>query len=193
MNNKFQKSISIFLTLVIFSMICVTVSATETEQIQPNGIFIRKCIGYEPNHMSIDYDHTYVGFASGDNSQGTQPLTIEYTFSNSGSTTASIAGHANFSTEASVVIATVGRELGVELSVSRTWVQGTSSGCSYVVAPGTFQRVNAYIPAAVTTGRLKYEVYMDSNPENIFYEYKNLNSSSAPIKDSVHFKVVSVS
>lgn len=64
---------------------------------------------------------------------------------------------------------------------------------SHSIAPGKFEVLNVYIPAVRTAGRLKYKVYMDGYPENVFYEYKTLTESYAPQKNSVHYKVTTSS
>ena len=80
-----------------------------------------------------------------------------------------------------------------EVTGSRSWTKGTSAGVSYSIAPGKFEVLNVYIPAVRTAGRLKYKVYMDGYPENVFYEYKTLTESYAPQKNSVHYKVTTSS
>ena len=49
---------------------------------------------------------------------------------------------------------------------------------SHSIAPGKFEVLNVYIPAVRTAGRLKYKVYMDGYPENVFYEYQTLTAVS---------------
>lgn len=115
---------------------------------------------------------------------------ITYVYEESGTTTASIAGYVNGSTEANVVFAKMQVEAGVEVAGSRSWRKGTSAGVSYGIAPGKFEILNVYIPAVRTAGQLKYRVYMDSNPGNVFYEYKTLKESFAPQKNSVHYKII---
>lgn len=89
---------------------------------------------------------------------------ITYVYEESGTTTASIAGYVNGSTEANVVFAKMQVEAGVEVAGLRSWRKGTSAGVSYGIAPGKFEILNVYIPAVRTAGQLKYRVYMDSNP-----------------------------
>ena len=120
-------------------------------------------------------------------------MQITYQYEQSGTTTASIAGYANGTTEANVVFAKMQAEVGVEVTGSRSWTKGASAGVSYSIAPGKFEVLNVYIPAVRTAGRLKYKVYMDGYPENVFYEYKTLTESYAPQKNSVHYKVTTSS
>ena len=85
-------------------------------------------------------------------------MQITYQYEQSGTTTASIAGYANGTTEANVVFAKMQAEVGVEVTGSRSWTKGTSAGVSYSIAPGKFEVLNVYIPAVRTAGRLKYKV-----------------------------------
>lgn len=107
--------------------------------------------------------------------------------------TASIAGHANGSTEANIVFGKMEVEVGVEVTGSRSWTKETSAGVSYGIAPGKFEVLSVYIPAVRTSGQLKYKVYVDGYPENVFYEYKTLSETYAPQKNSVHYKVTASS
>lgn len=66
-------------------------------------------------------------------------------------------------------------------------------GASYSIPAKKFETLEVYIPGVKTSGRLKYKVYMDGYPNDYFYECKTLNTSTAPQKDSVHFKVKPVS
>lgn len=193
-NEKIQKNLGIFLSLAtVMAMSTTAFAANDTEQIEPRGAYIRECVAYEPNYTTIDYTHKLLGSVSGDNTKGSSTLQITYSYEQSGTTTASIAGHVNGSTEANVVFAKMQVEVGVEVAGSRSWTKGTSAGVSYGIAPGKFEVLNVYIPAVRTAGRLKYKVYMDGYPENIFYEYKTLSESYAPQKNSVHYKVTSSS
>lgn len=99
-------------------------------------------------------------------------MQITYQYEQSGTTTASIAGYANGTTEANVVCK-MQAEVGVEVTGSRSWTKGTSAGVSYSIAPGKFEVLNVYIPAVRTAGRLKYKVYMDGYPENVFMNIKH--------------------
>ena len=58
-------------------------------------------------------------------------MQITYQYEQSGTTTASIAGYANGTTEANVVFAKMQAEVGVEVTGSRSWTKGTSAGVSY--------------------------------------------------------------
>ena len=168
-------------------------AASTPEEIETKGMYLRKCIAYEPNYTSIDYTHTYVGSVSGDNTQGSSPMHVTYVYESSGTTTASIAGYANGTNEANLVFNKMKLEVGIEVTGTRSWTKGTSAGVSYSIAPGKFEVLGVYIPAVRTAGRLKYEVYMDGYPESTFYEYKTLSESYAPQKNSVHYKVTSSS
>lgn len=156
-------------------------------------MYIRECVAYEPNYTTKDYTHTYLGSVSGNNRQGSTELQLTYVYETSGTTTASIAGHINGTAEANIILTKAEIEIGVELSYSRSWTKGTSAGVSYGVGPGKFEELNVYIPAVKTAGRLKYKVYMDSQPNDIFYEYQTVNESYAPMKNSIHYKVVRAS
>lgn len=182
---------SILAVLVAVVTISTTAwAANDTKEMEPRGVYIREVVEYIPIYTSIDYTYKLTGFISGDNRNGSSPLQITYVYTSSGTTTASFAGHGNGTAEAGVIFAKMQVEVGFELGYSRSWTQGTSSGASYVVQPGAFETLNAYIPAAKTEGRLKYKVYMDGYPENVFYEYENLGGASfAPLKHGIHFEV----
>ena len=83
-------------------------------------------------------------------------------------------------------------EVGVSVTVTRSWTSGTNAGASYYVPIGLFQAMQVYIPAVKTAGRLKYKVYMDGYPNNYFYSYKTLTESYAPQEGGVYFKIVNV-
>lgn len=187
---------SLFLSLVFLgssTALSSTAFASNDSQINPTGVYIRECIGFEPSNTSIDYTHKPLGFVSGDNRTGTNPMKITYVYDSSGSTSASISGYANTSIEANMVLGKMAAQAGVEVTSTRSWSSGTSSGVSYDIAPGKFEVLKAYIPAVKTSGQLKYKVYMDSNPSNVFYEYKTLYSSYAPTKNAIHYQVTSSS
>ena len=191
---KIKTILGIVFSLAIVTTMNTTVFAANDSGIpERRGVYIRECVGYEPNYTNIDYTHKLLGSVSGDNTQGSSPMQITYQYEQSGTTTASIAGYANGTTEANVVFAKMQAEVGVEVTGSRSWTKGTSAGVSYSIAPGKFEVLNVYIPAVRTAGRLKYKVYMDGYPENVFYEYKTLTESYAPQKNSVHYKVTTSS
>ena len=178
---KIKTILGIVFSLAIVTTMNTTVFAANDSGIpERRGVYIRECVGYEPNYTNIDYTHKLLGSVSGDNTQGSSPMQITYQYEQSG-------------TEANVVFAKMQAEVGVEVTGSRSWTKGTSAGVSYSIAPGKFEVLNVYIPAVRTAGRLKYKVYMDGYPENVFYEYKTLTESYAPQKNSVHYKVTTSS
>lgn len=166
--------------------------ALDNNTINPRGIYIKKCVGYEPNSTSIVHEFKSIGTVSGDNRKGSSPITIKYEYTSSGSVSASISGYANASVEANYVLAKMKAQVGVEVTTTRSWTKGTSSGASYSIPAGKFETLGAYIPGVKTSGKLKYKVYMDGYPNDYFYEYKTLNTSTAPQKNSVHFTVKEV-
>lgn len=191
---KIQKILGVVISLTtIMAMSTTAFAADDFEKIEPRGVYIRECVDYEPNHTDIDYTHKFLGSVSGDNTQGSSTMQVTYVYEENGTTTASIAGYANGSTEANIVFGKMEVEVGVEVTGSRSWTKGTSAGVSYGIAPGKFEVLNVYIPAVKTSGRLKYKVYMDGYPEDVFYEYKTLAESYAPHKNSVHYKVTASS
>ncbi len=191
---KFKNFMCLFLSLLILLSTNVTAVFAEddSEQKGARGMYIRECVGYEPDYTEIDYTHTYIDRVYGDNTQGSAVLYLTYEYTTSGTTTASISGYSNSSTEANVVLTKMKAEIGVEVTFSRSWTEGKSAGVSYGVSPGKFEAIDVYIPAVKTSGRLKYKVYMDTYPDDVFYEYKTLNESYAPFNSSVYFKVISV-
>lgn len=158
---KIKTILGIVFSLAIVTTMNTTVFAANDSGIpERRGVYIRECVGYEPNYTNIDYTHKLLGSVSGDNTQGSSPMQITYQYEQSGTTTASIAGYANGTTEANVVFAKMQAEVGVEVTGSRSWTKGTSAGVSYSIAPGKFEVLNVYIPAVRTAGRLKYKVYI---------------------------------
>ncbi|MCB8814697.1 hypothetical protein [Desulfosporosinus shakirovi] len=158
----------------------------------PTGIYLRECVGYEPNYTTTDWTNKSLGQVSGDNRDGHSPLRLIYEYETTGEISAAISGHANGSTEEGVIFAKVAAEVGVEVTGTRKWYKGRSAGSSYDVPPGRFEVLKVYIPAIKTAGVLKYKVYMDGYPNDFFYEYETLKGSYAPIKSGVHYKVASV-
>ena len=152
---KIKTILGIVFSLAIVTTMNTTVFAANDSGIpERRGVYIRECVGYEPNYTNIDYTHKLLGSVSGDNTQGSSPMQITYQYEQSGTTTASIAGYANGTTEANVVFAKMQAEVGVEVTGSRSWTKGTSAGVSYSIAPGKFEVLNVYIPAVRTAGRL---------------------------------------
>lgn len=192
MNTQKKLFMSMLAVLVAVGTVSTTAwAANDIKEMEPRGVYIRELVEYIPIYTSIDDTYQEIGFISADNRGGSSPLQITYVYTSSGTTTASFAGHGNGTAEAGVIFAKMKVEIGVELGYSRSWTQGTSSGASYVVQPGAFQKLCAYIPAAKTEGRLKYKVYMDGYPENVFYEYESLGGAAfAPLKYGIHFKTI---
>lgn len=188
MKKRFGVSVLIFLLTMTFGL---TAFADEgTGNILPRGQYIKTCVDYEPNYTTMDYTYTYVGSVSGDNTNGSSPLQINYVYETSGTSSASISGYGSATAEAGIILSKMKAELKVEFTGTRSWTRGTASGATYSVSPGKFEVLNVYIPAAKTEGRLKYKVYMIGYPNNVFYEYKTLGTSYAPQKNSVHYQVV---
>lgn len=195
MIRKEKKILGILLSVITIMSMSTSVCAAsaESEKIQPRGAYIRECVAYEPNYTQMKYEHKLLGSVSGDNTQGSSVLQVTYVYEQSGSVSASIGGYAKGSKEVNLVMAKMTAEVGIEVSATRSWTKGTAAGASYGIQPGKFEVLNVYIPAVKTAGRLKYKVYMDSNPSNVFYEYKTLSESYAPQKNSVHYKVTNSS
>lgn len=118
-------------------------------------------------------------------------MTLGYEHTTSGTVTASIAGHTNLSAEANLVYASMEAETGVSVSVSVSWTEGTTYAASYNVPPGNYENLVAYLPAVRTAGRLIYEVYMDGYPDNVFYQYDDLDPSYAPQSNGIYFRIES--
>lgn len=159
---------------------------------EKQGMYIRTAVDYEPSYTSVDWYYKQVGFIAGDNRDGSSPLTVSLEYSKSDSITASLGGYVEGSTEAGVILAKTEVTVGMNLSFSRSWTKGSKTGANYSIPAGAFENVAAYIPAMKTAGRLKYKVYMDSNPSNVFYEYKTLYASYAPMSDGVVIKTSKV-
>ena len=116
---KIKTILGIVFSLAIVTTMNTTVFAANDSGIpERRGVYIRECVGYEPNYTNIDYTHKLLGSVSGDNTQGSSPMQITYQYEQSGTTTASIAGYANGTTEANVVFAKMQAEVGVEVTGS---------------------------------------------------------------------------
>lgn len=188
-SKKFLCVMTATMIAVAFNVNVLALSETNLGDAQPKGLFIKNCVDYEPDYTSTDYTYQYVGSVSGDNRTGSEPLVLQHVYNDSGTTTASIDGHSNSSIETDMVLAKMKSEIGIEVSISRSWTAGTSTGATYSVPPGKFQIMNVYIPATVTSGRLKYRVYMEGHPDQVFYEYKTLGTSYAPQTPSIHYQI----
>lgn len=159
------------------------------DTVSPQGIYIREAYEYVPNYMTMDNTYKSVCYVNGDNRGGSSDLTINLEYSTSGTVTASLGGHASVSAEAGVIFAKAKTQLTVDVCYSRSWTQGTKIGASYTVKSGKYEKIEAFIPAVKTAGKIKYRVYMDSNPGNVFYEYgKDLNAMYAPVSNGIYIK-----
>ena len=142
---KIKTILGIVFSLAIVTTMNTTVFAANDSGIpERRGVYIRECVGYEPNYTNIDYTHKLLGSVSGDNTQGSSPMQITYQYEQSGTTTASIAGYANGTTEANVVFAKMQAEVGVEVTGSRSWTKGTSAGVSYSIAQEICNKIKTF-------------------------------------------------
>ncbi len=154
----------------------------------PNGMYIRQAVDFIPNRITTDYYYSCVGTVRGDNLQGSSPLTITFEYSSSGTTTGSIGGYAEGSAEAGVILAKTSAKAGVELKYSRSWTKGTKISGIYAVPAGKKEKIEVFFPAVKATGSIKYKVWMDGYPSNIFYEYKDVYGIAALIADEYTVK-----
>lgn len=188
---KFFKCTMALAIVMAMTMSTTALAADDVGAIEPRGVFIRTCIGFDPDYTYEDDFHTLIGSLVWDNTDGLSPVTVTYQYEQSGSLEASIGAYLNGSAEFEYVLASMRAEAGVSVTATRTWTAGFTASGSYQVPAGVRQDLDVYIPAVVTAGRLNYEVYMDGYPENVFYEYKTLTESFAPKPNSVSFKMTS--
>ena len=72
---KIKTILGIVLSLAIVTTMNTTAFAANDSGIpEHRGMFIRICVGYEPNYTNINYTHKLVGSVSGDNTQGSSPI-----------------------------------------------------------------------------------------------------------------------
>ena len=74
---KIKTILGIVLSLAIVTTMNTTAFAANDSGIpEHRGMFIRICVGYEPNYTNINYTHKLVGSVSGDNTQGSSPCKL---------------------------------------------------------------------------------------------------------------------
>ena len=67
---KIKTILGIVFSLAIVTTMNTTVFAANDSGIpERRGVYIRECVGYEPNYTNIDYTHKLLGSVSGDNTQ----------------------------------------------------------------------------------------------------------------------------
>ena len=82
---KIKTILGIVFSLAIVTTMNTTVFAANDSGIpERRGVYIRECVGYEPNYTNIDYTHKLLGSVSGDNTQGSSPMQITYQYEQSG-------------------------------------------------------------------------------------------------------------
>lgn len=116
------------------------------------------------------------------------PLTISFSYQTSSSVTTTLGNSISSSTTIDAVIAEVSFDTALNLAVSRSWVQGTSSGASLVLPAYTTATISGYIPGVSTQGSLVYYAYPDSSYSSGWYEYVSLSKSYIPIADEVYLE-----
>lgn len=192
MINTFNRLVVIIICLTVLTSVSgIAYAVSPPEDNNPMFMYIKHCEAYEPDYTTIDYTNKNIGTVSADNRNGHSAMIIEYTYETSGTKAASISGHTSVSAEAAIIFDKMEAEVGIEVTDSRSWTAGTSSGVSYTVAPGFFEIIAVYIPAVRTAGRLKYKVIPDGYPNSYFYEYETLFESYAPAETSIHFVITS--
>ena len=78
---KIKTILGIVFSLAIVTTMNTTVFAANDSGIpERRGVYIRECVGYEPNYTNIDYTHKLLGSVSGDNTQGSSPMQITYQY-----------------------------------------------------------------------------------------------------------------
>lgn len=172
--------------VAILSMLTMPVLASENVP-TPRGAYIRTLVGYDSSYLTYQWEYKKVGTASGDNTSGSGPMTINFTYSSTGSISASYGSSTLLQYEKNLIIDKVSLAASFDVSNTRSWTAGRSYSGSLEIAPGKKQLITGYIPRISTRGSLKYKVYMDGYPNNYWYEYTSLSSTYLPAKDHVHF------
>lgn len=76
---KIKTILGIVFSLAIVTTMNTTVFAANDSGIpERRGVYIRECVGYEPNYTNIDYTHKLLGSVSGDNSVHYKVTTSSY-------------------------------------------------------------------------------------------------------------------
>ena len=68
----------VFSSAIVTTMNTTVFAANDSGIPERRGVYIRECVGYEPNYTNIDYTHKLLGSVSGDNTQGSSPMQITY-------------------------------------------------------------------------------------------------------------------
>ena len=184
-----KKILSIFIaTIMLFCLWIPSFAVAPNDTINPKGAYLRSLVDYEPEQLSYNYTYKIMGQVSGDNTNGSSPLTITVTCSTSETITASFGISTLVSAQKDLVVAKVSAQASFDVATSRSWTRGDSCGATYNVPAGKCQRITAYMPSVSTSGSLKYKVHIDGY-SNYWYASVTLPTTYLPAKNSVHFVV----
>lgn len=144
-------------------------------------------VGYDADARNVNMTGRRVGSVSGDNSASSTPLEIEFRYDTTDAISATLGG--SFTTEAGadVFIADLSTSLSFDVSFSRSWTAGTSSGARASIDPHKCQLIAAYIPLVSTNGSMKIKVYNDSTPNDFYYIYEPISAANIPARSHIHF------
>lgn len=188
-----KRKVSLALCIIpAISILLTSTGAALNEKNSDNmrrGIYIREVIDYDPDYVDTIWEYEYLGSVSGDNTTSAGELEIEYIYTTSGTVTGSFGAYAKASAEAGVILAKASGEAGLEVSASRSWTEGRSSGAYLTIPPYSFQILEAYIPGVNTGGRLVYKVWMDGYEDDWFEQTESISDVYAPAEAHIHFKV----
>lgn len=186
-----KKIISLLLVVVTVFALCVPALAAEA--VQSPRLVMRETIGYEPTVKEVDWKAKRVGSVSGDNSASNTALEISFVYDTTDNVTAEFSATFTGEHEKDLVIDKLSASLAFDVSISRSWIKGRSSGATASIDPHKCQIIAAYIPYVSTAGSLKIKVYNDSTPNDYYYEYKSVSANKIPAKSHIHFVKTDVS
>lgn len=192
-----KKKLCIVLAMVmLFTISTTSLAATEADEmypsgkqetsvVTPKGMYIREVVGYDSTNHAIDECHTFLGMVSAEN-QTSETMTVEYTYTTSGSVETTLTTAVSTSEEVGLVLATVSVEAQVSLATTIAWQEGQESGATCTVSPGKKVYIRAYIPGVTIWGSIVTYVYMDPYKDEGWYEYKPISNIYIPVANYIH-------
>lgn len=119
----------------------------------------RRFLYYDQKSKVTDYKAKYIGSARVDNRNNTQPSTITFSATNSGTWTVGSSVNLSGKTEINAVVAKVDATVSIGGTVSRSWSSGRTYGTSSVVPARKIGKLEAYMTGTYSGGDLVYDVY----------------------------------
>lgn len=178
-----KKFFSAIISMALLFALSVPAFAAEASP----RLVMRETIGYEADTKTVNWKAHRVGSVSGDNSQSSTPLEIEFRYDTTDSVEATIGGSFASEYQQELFLAQVSATLEFDVSLKRSWTVGTSSGAVAAIDPYKCQAIGAYIPDVSTAGSMKVKVYNDSTPNDYYYEYNPISALYLPARSHIHF------